>query len=205
MDVPAAPRAYATDPETGDPIYAYKRSLVGAAFVYRLAPDAIEWSMGSRVIRVPYDRIRRVRLSFRPLTLQNQRFLAEIWPAGGAKMEIASTSWKSLVEQERLDASYRAFVTELHRRLAAAAPNARYVTGSPPLLYWPGALVFLGTGAALVWLLARALLDGSFAGAAFVGLFLALFFWQAGSFFLRNRPGSYRPEALPGAVLPRAG
>ena len=53
--------AYVTDPETGDPVYAYKRSLVGAAFVFRLTADALEAYLGPRKLHVRYDAIRRVR------------------------------------------------------------------------------------------------------------------------------------------------
>jgi hypothetical protein len=49
----------------------------------------------------------------------------------------------------------------------------------------------------------RALEVGAFAGAAFIGAFLGLFVWQAGGFFRRNRPGTYRPEALPPRLLPK--
>jgi len=40
------------------------------------------------------------------------------------------------------------------------------------------------------------------AGAA-VGGFLVLFLWQGGNFFRRNRPGLYRPEALPAELMPK--
>ena len=39
--------------------------------------------------------------------------------------------------------------------------------------------------------------------AAFVGAFMLLFLWQGGNFFRRNRPGFYRPEALPAELLPK--
>ena len=40
------------------------------------------------------------------------------------------------------------------------------------------------------------------AGAALAAAFLAVYLWQLGTFFRRNRPGRYRPEAIPAAVLP---
>ncbi len=191
------------DPETGEPIYAYKRSLIGGAYMFRLKPDALEWSMGQRTLRIPYESVRRVRMSFKPMTMQNHRFLTEVWSASGPRAEIASTSWKSLVEQERLDAAYRGFVAELHRRLAAAAPQARFETGVAAVLYWPGALLLLGLIGAFIWLVGQALLQGQLSGAALVAVFMAVIGWQMGGFFLRNRPGSYRPEALPEIVLPK--
>ena len=48
----------------GDPSYAYKSSLLGAPFEFRLAMDALEWRKGTYKGRTPYDRIRRIRLSF---------------------------------------------------------------------------------------------------------------------------------------------
>jgi hypothetical protein len=198
----AAP-SFVSDPETGEPIYAYKRSLVGGAHTFRLTADAIEWGMGPRMLRIRYDSVRKVRMSFRPMTMQNYRFITEVWSGSGPKLQIASTSWKSLVEQERLDAAYRGFVVELHRRLAAAAPQAQYIAGAPAFLYWPGALIFLGFGLGMIWLLGTALVERKIEGVAFFGIFLGLLVWQMGGFFMRNRPGRYRPEAVPEIMLPK--
>jgi len=99
--------------------YAFKSSLIGAPMELRLADDALEWRRGSSAGRVRYGAVRRMRLSFRPMTMQNHRFLTEIWPANGPKLQIVSTSWKSMFEHQRLDAEYAAFVTELSRRIGA--------------------------------------------------------------------------------------
>src|SRR5882724_8645308 len=128
--MPAGP-AQDTDATTGDPVYAYKPSLLGAPFEFQLAADALEWRKGRQAGRTAYDRIRRIRLSFRPATMQNYRFLAEIWPDNGPKLQIASTSWRSMMEQERLDAAYSAFVGELNRRVGAAGGTPLLQTGSP--------------------------------------------------------------------------
>jgi hypothetical protein len=147
----------------------------------------------------------RLRLSFRPVTLQNQRFITEIWSSAGPKLTIASSSHKSLFEQERYDDAYARFIRELHRRIAAAGGQPSCQTGVTPILYWLGIGVFAATSLALAALTARALQVGEWAGAAFVGGFSALFFWRVGTYFRRNRPGRYRPEGLPPALLPRAG
>jgi hypothetical protein len=195
-----AARIDATD--RGDPTYAYKPSLLGAPWEFRLTPDALDWSIGRHQGRTPYDRITRVRLSFRPVTMQTRRFLTEIWPAGGPKLSIASSSWKSVLEQEGRDQDYGAFVRELHRRIAAAGARASFETGSPALLYWPGLAVFAVVSFGLAALTLQALQIGAWAGAAFVGGFLALFVWQSGNYFRRNRPGSYRPQAPPEWLVP---
>ncbi|MBV8837682.1 MAG: hypothetical protein JO000_14170 [Alphaproteobacteria bacterium] len=182
--------------------YAFKSSLIGAPLELRLTDDALEWRKGSAAGRAPYRGIRRIRLSFRPMTMQNHRFLAEVWPSGGAKLSIASTSWKSMFEHERLDAAYAAFVTELNRRVGAGGAQAAFDCGSPALLYWPGVVILCGAALGIAALAVRALSIGAFAGAAFIAGFLALFLWQAGGFFVRNRPGRYRPDAVPRQLLP---
>lgn len=188
----------------GDLVYAYKTSLMGAPSEFRLTADALEWRRGTYQGRAPYGRIRRLRLAFRPMTMQNYRFLTEIWTVDGPKLQIASTSWKSLVEHERLDGPYRAFVTELNRRIGAAGGQTLFQTGSPPFLYWPGVVVFVGAALALAGLIVRALAVAAWSGAAFIAAFLAFFLWQAGTFFRRNKPGTYDPANVPPQVLPKA-
>ena len=168
---------------SGEFSYAYKSSLVGAPLEFHLSPDALEWRKGGVAGRTVYGSVRRIRLSFRPMTMQNYRFVTEVWPESGPKLQIASTSWKSLVEHQRLDAEYCAFVSELSRRVGAAGGNTAFDTGSPAFLYWPGVLVFTG--------------------AAFIAAFFALFLYQAGNFFRRNRPGTYSPNAVPPLLLPK--
>lgn len=182
--------------------YAFKSSLIGAPLELRLTDDALEWRKGAAAGRAPYRGIRRIRLSFRPMTMQNHRFLVEVWPSDGAKLQIASTSWKSMFEHERLDAPYAAFVTELNRRVGAAGGQTTFDCGSPALLYWPGVVILCAATLGIAALAVRALSVGALAGAAFIAGFLALFLWQAGGFFVRNRPGSYRPGAVPRQLLP---
>jgi hypothetical protein len=198
-------RADGSDPDSdGVLLYVHKPSLLGAPWQFRLRPDGLAWQVGRFEGCVPYDRIRRVRLSFRPATMQSRRFVTEIWPADGPKLTIASTSWRSLAEQAPQDAAYGTFVRALHARIAAAGAAARasFEAGSPPFLYWPGLVVFAAAALALAGLTLHALATGAFAGAALVGFFLALFLWQSGSYFRRNRPGRYAPDDVPERLVP---
>jgi hypothetical protein len=186
-----------------DIVYAYRASLMGAPFEFRLTPTTLEWRKGNFTGQTPYDRVRRLRLSFRPVTMQSQRFLAEVWPVSGPKLQVSSTSVRGIVEQERQDAAYRAFIVELHRRMHAARAQTSFERGTLPLLYWPGLVVFFAAALALAGLAAQAVISGSWSGAAIVGAFFFLLLWHMGPFFRRNRPGTYRPDALPEEVLPR--
>ncbi|MGH6682798.1 MAG: hypothetical protein ACRECA_02540 [Pseudolabrys sp.] len=183
--------------------YSYRPSLLGAPHEFRLGEHGLAWSVGSRSGNVAWREIERVRLSFRPASMQTQRFLTEIWAAGAPKLTIMSTSWKSMVAQERLDQGYTAFVAELHRRLAQAQTRARFEQGTSPFRYWPGLVVFAATSLALALLTARALQEHALGGALFIAGFLAFFLWRGGDYFRRNRPRLYRAEAPPAELLPK--
>lgn len=185
-----------------DMAYAYKPSLMGAPFEFWLRPQALEWRAGRHGGRIAYGDIRRLRLSYRPVTMQSHRFRAEIWGKGVPKLELVSSSWKSMVEQESLNAAYTIFIAELHRRIAAAGAPVLLETGVAAPLYWAGLVIFVCVALALAGLITRALQIGEYSGAAFIGGFLALLLWQAGAHFHRNRPGRYSADALPELLLP---
>jgi hypothetical protein len=193
-------------PETdrdGNPVYAYKPSLLGAPSEFRLDPDALVWQLGRHGGRIPYDRIKAVRLSYRPATMQPHRFVTEVWAPASPKIQIVSTSWRGLTEQERFDRPYAAFVTELHRRLAAAGSNATFSAGLPTVMYWVGVAVFVPVVIGVAVMAARLILEGQWIAAAIVGGLFLVFGYQLASHFLRNQPQRYRPDAIPPSVLPR--
>jgi hypothetical protein len=143
-----------------------------------------------------------MRLSYRPTTMQSHRFMLEIWPEGGGRLKLLSVSWKSIAEQTRQDEAYVTFVHALHRRTHAAAAGVRCERGVPAIQYWIGLILFAAVSLALAALFVRGVQAGSWAGAAFIAAFLALFLWQLGNFFKRNRPGRYTADALPEDLLP---
>src|SRR5262249_32571821 len=149
---------------------------------------------GSRRGRLPYADIRRMRLSFAPRSIQPRRFVAEIWPARGGKLRLASSSPRSMVDYETHDAAYAAFLDELHRRLAAARAPASFECGIAPLRYWPGVAIFAAVALMLAALIARAIAIANRPATLLLGALLAAFLWQGGTFFARNRPRRYRPE-----------
>ena len=182
--------------------YAYRPSVMGAVREFKLSDDGIDWVAGVRSGHIPYRNIRFLRMSYRPTSIQSQRFVTELWAEGAPKLKINSSSWKSMIEQERLDQSYSAFVRELHLRISNMAASTRFKQGNRPLIYWPSLVVFVAVALGLAGLIARALQIGASGGAAFVSAFLALYLWQVGNFLRRNRPGEYRPGALPKEVMP---
>ena len=184
--------------------YTYRPSLLGAPYEFRLGAQGLDWLVGRKSGRVLCGDVTRVRLSFRPANLQSRRFVTEIWAEGTPKLVIMSSSWKSMVVQERLDQRYAAFVAAFHRRLAQAQTRARFEQGTSPMQYWPGLAVFIVTSVALAILIARALQQGATASALFIGAFFALFLWRGGDYFRRNRPRRYSVDALPADLVPPA-
>ena len=185
-----------------DIAYAYRPSIASAPWEFRLAASGIDWERGGKSGHVAYRSVRRLRLSYRPTSMQTHRFVTEIWPDGAPKLTIVSSSWKSAVEQERLDKPYVAFVTALHRRIAAAEAPVQCTQGQNPFRYWPGLLVFVGVSLALAAADAHTVRVANYGTAVIIAAFLALFLWQGGNFFRRNRPAVYRVEEPPADLMP---
>ena len=192
----------AVDPASAVVTYRFRPRLVGAEFSFRLDPDALAWDVGRRSGCIAYRDIVRLRLGYRPANLAGSRYLAEIWSRGGPKLELASVSQRSLFDFQNLALEYRAFVTELARRIHASGGSCRYDAGFSPWRWWPAVLVAVVTLVSAVYVALRALIGGYLAaGAAIVAVGL-MFTWQIGLMILRNRPRYYDPASIPDDVLP---
>lgn len=183
--------------------YTYRPSLMGAPWQFRLTEQSLEWTAGRYSGSAPFGKIRCVRLSYKPTNMQQRRFMTEIWADGTPKLPIISSSWKSMFEQEAFDKPYVDFVTELHRRMMRAGATAEYRQGGNSLVIWVGFAVFTAVTLGMLWLVILALREGAFSGALFIVAFIALFVWRGWNYFSRNRPGIYRPDALPPLLLPK--
>jgi hypothetical protein len=181
--------------------YVFKPSLAGGARQFELTGEGLRWR-STKSHLWPWQRIAMVRLSYRPASMQPWRFRADIRNADGQRVTLVSTTWHSIAQMARQDDDYRAFIVELHRRLAQAGAKVELVAGIHPLLFAAGFAVMVLIGIALAGLLLRALMSGQFAAALFMAGFAAWFGWQIGSFLRRNRPRRYSFEALPPDVLP---
>ncbi|WP_031336655.1 hypothetical protein [Rhodopseudomonas sp. B29] len=190
------------DMELSTPRYAYRASLVGAAQQYELTEAGLSWQIGGRSGLWPYGSIAKVRLSFRPVSMQSRRFRADLVDQAGHKLRILSTSWQTVALMAPQDQAYRAFIVELHRRMQAAGSRAELVGGLPPLKHTFGLVGVALVAAALLGLLARAVATGQWGGAVFLIGFACLFLWQVGGFIRRNRPRNYTFEMLPADLLP---
>ncbi|MBR1172085.1 hypothetical protein JQ571_34295 [Bradyrhizobium liaoningense] len=182
--------------------YAYKASLIGSAHRFELTEQGLSWHIAGRSGLWRYDEISAIRLSFRPVSMQQHRFRADISRAGGGRVAILSTSWQTAALMAPQDNGFRDFLIELHARMAKAGSRAELTAGLGRKTY-AAVLAFLAVLAvAMAGLLIRALLIGEFAGVLFILGFAALFAWQVGGFVRRNRPHSYSFDRVPRALLP---
>ena len=63
------------DEAAADPVYAFKPSLMGAICRFTLRADTMDWEIGRRSGSLRYDRVKAIRLSYRPLTMQSHLLL----------------------------------------------------------------------------------------------------------------------------------
>jgi hypothetical protein len=182
--------------------YAYKASLMGSAHQFELGDDGLAWRVAGKSGVWPYAGIAAIRLSYRPVSMQSRRFRADIDRSGGGRLAIVSTSWQTAALMAPQDRDYRAFIAQLHRRMAEAGSNAALAGGLRPGIYAAAVALLALVGIAITGLFVRAIATGEFAGALFLVGFTALFGWQIGGFIRRNRPRAYSFDDLPGALLP---
>jgi hypothetical protein len=183
-------------------VYHYRPRMIGAVYSFRLGSHSLEWNMSGYPGQVAYPMIAMVRLGFRPSNFGNRRFTAEIWPRTGAKIEIASASYKSMVSMEDQGPAYRAFIGELHRRIAESGGDCRFEAGFAAWRWWPMAAIALATAVALVYVAVTTLANGDNGAALLIIGFMGLFSWQMWPLISRNRPERYDPHHIPEQVLP---
>ena len=182
--------------------YDYKASLIGSAHRFELTDAGLSWKIGGRSGVWPYADIAQIRLTFRPMSMQSRRFRADIKNREGRRISILSTTWQTVTLMAPQDHGYRAFISELHRRMAAAGSKAALIGGIGQVTYAAALVMVTLLGIAMAGLLVRAAATGEWYGALFLIGFVALFSWQIGGFIRRNRPRTYDFDHLPETLLP---
>jgi hypothetical protein len=185
------------------PVYAFKPRMLAAEHVFRLGPDSLEWNVGGRTGRIAYPMIARIRVGFRFTNFMGHRYTAEIFPRSGGRMDISSVSSRGMLDNANQGVAYRAFIAELHRRVASARGECRFEAGMAVWRFWPSVTITLAMAAALVYVLVRGILGDQIVTSLIVLAAGSLFVWQMGKMVLANKPRSYRPETIPEDLLPK--
>lgn len=182
--------------------YAQRPRPFSHEVTWRLDNDAFVVDSGRKTMRIPYGSVATVRLTYRPANVTSQGYRAQVILKDGRTVTASNLSWKTYVEVERQDASYRALLVALLGRCGSANPALLCLAGQPAPLWIASTVggVFMTAifaGAAL-WFALR----GSWPIAGLALLFLLPFVFQAHAMITKNRPGTFVPDRVPEAVLP---
>ena len=183
--------------------YTHNPRPVGGPVSFVLQGDRLVVDSGRKVQEVRLGAVESVRLTYEPGRVGRKAFRARVTMQDGKAFTFTSLNWRSLIEAQELTGEYRAFTQALCAAIAKANPAARFIAGKPGWLWLATAIVaaasLLGT-AVLIW---QALRLGS-TGVALMGALLALVgVWQIEPMIRLNKPRSFRPEALPGELMPK--
>src|SRR5689334_23168560 len=94
--------------------YAFKPSLMGAAHQFELTDGGLSWRLAGRSGVWPYTDISAIQLSYRPVTMQADRFRADIHHARRARITVVSSSWQTAALMAAENRDYWTFILELH-------------------------------------------------------------------------------------------
>jgi hypothetical protein len=176
---------------------------------WRLGPDALEMTGGNAAaadatITFPYKDVSELRLSFSPTRLDSVRYRCDIRLRTGRRTAILSTHYAGLGDFKDRASTYAPFVRGLIARVASANSRCRFRSGKTPLVYWGEHLFLLTMITLLVMVLfmigGSDLSESSWAKLTFIIGSIPL----AIAYTYKNWPRSFRPNAIPQAVLPEA-
>ncbi len=183
--------------------YAHRPKPFSAEATFTLAPRALEIEHGRRSGRFPYPEIAEIRLSYRPRNTTNEAYAARIIRHDRVTASLSNISWKTLVEFDRQDAAYAAFLRALIARVAAANPDLVLHAGLGRLHFAAATVVGVATVLATIWMAGWGLTSGA-TGFGLLALGFGLFFgWWSLRFLSANRPRRFAAGHEPANVMPK--
>jgi hypothetical protein len=189
--------------EQPEPVrYTYKPSVAGSPQSFELSGEGLSIQTGFRASLWRYGDIAQIRLSYRPVSMLAHRFRADLRHKDGRKIRIVSATWSGIVALTPQNDSYRAFMQDLHRRVAAEQGGVVCLAGLPQVKFTIAVAVFAALMLGLAGLLVRALMAGGLAATLFLLGFAAWTTWYIGGWLKRNQPHPYEPASVPKQLLP---
>ena len=182
--------------------YIYKPSIAGSPQSFELTEQGLSFKAGFRSGVWRYSDIARIRLIYRPVSMLAHRFRADLQHKDGKKLTIVSASWAGIVALTPQNDSYRAFIEDLHRRIAAERSDVVCLAGLHRGAYAITVAVFAAVIIAVAALFVRALVTGEFIAALFMVGFALWFGWNTHGLITRNKPHRYEVASVPRQVLP---
>jgi hypothetical protein len=183
--------------------YQFRAHAFAKDRAFLLTDDALVLSEdGARIDGVFYDDIAEIRLAYAPTRVARNRYRTQVIFRQGGMVELFNTHYAGFADFEERNASYSAFVRELHRRLAERKVAPTYHKGNSPAAYVGNLILtlFIFAMLALAFVL---LFNFGIIWIAVAKLAIILFFVPTLIRYLRrSRPQAYDPRAIPADALP---
>jgi hypothetical protein len=182
--------------------YSHAPRPVGGPITFTLKDDRLIVDSGRKVQEVALGAVDQVRMTYEPRSLMQKAFQTRVRMRDGKTFTFSSVNWKSLMEAERLDKDYRAFVRTLFDAIARANPQARFVAGRPRWMWIGTAILAAASLFAMAVFTWRAMQAGA-TTAALMGLAFALVgIWQLEPMVRLNKPRRFTPDEPPPELMP---
>ncbi len=117
------------------PSWRQRPKPVGFEIAYRLDGDELVIDSTRKVDRVKLGAIEQVRFTFDPGNISGRGYKVRLTLTDGKRITFGNLSWRSMVDVERDDPRYRAFLEKLCPAIAAANPKCVFVAGKPTALW----------------------------------------------------------------------
>ena len=184
--------------------YTHNPRPVGGPVSFALNGDRLTVDTGRKVQEVRLGAVESVRLTYEPGRVGQRAFRTRVVMQDGKAFTFTSLNWRSFIEAQELTGEYRAFTQALCAAVASASPAARFIAGKPKWLWLAVVIVAAASLLGMAYLIWQALLMGS-QGVALIGALLALVgIWQIEPMVRLNKPRTFRPDAVPGDLMPKA-
>ena len=184
--------------------YTHNPRPVGGPVSFALNGDRLTVDTGRKVQEVRLGAVESVRLTYEPGRVGQRAFRTRVVMQDGKAFTFTSLNWRSFIEAQELTGEYRAFTQALCAAIADASPAARFIAGKPKWLWLAVVIVAAASLLGMAYLIWQALRMGS-QGVALIGALLALVgIWQIEPMVRLNKPRTFRPDAVPGDLMPKA-
>ncbi len=114
--------------------------------LWRAHPDKLEYfgPSGALISTLRYRNVRRIRLDFSPSRAQTTRFIMEVTGLRSRRL-ISNTHLAESGQMEDRSGDFFPFVRQVASGVWKENPNAEFLAGEPPAIYW----LLLGINAAV--------------------------------------------------------
>jgi hypothetical protein len=183
-------------------VYAHRARPYSHEAVFELRDDRVAIEQGSRKGDFFFSQIAMIRLMYKPKNTTNEGYQTKIYRRDRKTAAFTNLSWKSLVDVERQDDDYSAFVRRLIADATAENPSIVLAAGLPRWLHGIVMAVAIASVAALLALTIEAMRQGSWPVSLLTTTLAGYFIWWAYRYVGRNLPRSFKAGAIPADVMP---